>query len=35
MFCVYILYSFKFNKLYIGQTANLIARFKSHNNWSK
>ncbi|MGL2988410.1 GIY-YIG nuclease family protein [Flavobacterium sp. RSSA_27] len=30
-FVVYILYSKKFNKNYIGFTSNLIERFKSHN----
>ncbi|MBK7174860.1 MAG: GIY-YIG nuclease family protein [Bacteroidales bacterium] len=30
-YCVYILYSEKFNKIYIGCTSNLIERFKSHN----
>jgi len=28
---VYILYSKKFNKIYIGCTSNIEARFKSHN----
>ena len=33
---VYILYSKKFNKNYIGFTSNLIERFKSHNVlWTK
>lgn len=31
-FVVYILYSEKFNKNYTGFTANLIARFNSHNH---
>ena len=35
MYCCYILYSEKFQKIYIGQTANLIARIKSHNSLSK
>ncbi|MDQ8011651.1 MAG: GIY-YIG nuclease family protein [Flavobacterium nitrogenifigens] len=30
-FVVYILYSEKFRKTYIGFTSNLIERFKSHN----
>jgi len=30
-FTVYILYSYKFNKIYIGYTSNLIQRFHSHN----
>ena len=30
-FVVYILYSKKFNKTYIGFTSSLIERFKSHN----
>ncbi|MEY2867850.1 MAG: hypothetical protein RIR01_250 [Bacteroidota bacterium] len=33
-FVVYILYSEKFNKTYIGFTSNLIERFKSHNSLS-
>jgi putative endonuclease len=31
MHTVYILYSKKFDKIYIGCTSNLEARFKSHN----
>lgn len=34
-FVVYILYSKKFDKKYIGQTGNLIARFKDHNELGK
>ncbi|MDX1603348.1 MAG: GIY-YIG nuclease family protein [Salinimicrobium sediminis] len=30
-FVVYILYSKKHGKTYCGQTSNLIARFKDHN----
>ena len=30
-YVVYILYSRKYDKIYIGFTSNLIARFKSHN----
>lgn len=30
-FVVYILYSEKFDKSYVGYTSNLIERFKSHN----
>ena len=30
-FVVYILFSKKFNKTYVGFTSNLIARFTSHN----
>jgi putative endonuclease len=30
-FVVYILYSAKHNKKYYGQTSNLIARFRDHN----
>ncbi len=30
-YVVYILYSEKFNKTYVGVTSNLIARFRSHN----
>jgi putative endonuclease len=39
MFVVYVLYSINSDKLYIGFTSNLIARFKSHNclgnEWTK
>ncbi|MDZ7722220.1 MAG: GIY-YIG nuclease family protein [candidate division KSB1 bacterium] len=31
MFTVYALYSSKYDKIYIGYTSNLQARFKSHN----
>ncbi|MFN5416484.1 MAG: GIY-YIG nuclease family protein [Flavobacteriia bacterium] len=31
MFQVYLLYSEKFNKIYIGFSSNLIERLKSHN----
>ncbi|RZT92367.1 putative endonuclease [Ancylomarina subtilis] len=31
MYTVYIIYSRAFNKIYIGCTSNLEARFKSHN----
>ncbi len=31
MFVTYVLYSQKFNKIYIGYTADLIDRFHSHN----
>jgi putative endonuclease len=31
MFHVYVLYSEKFQKIYIGMTSNLEERFKSHN----
>ena len=34
-FCVYILYSAKHSKTYCGQTSNLIARFKDHNELGK
>ncbi len=30
-FTVYVLYSAKFNKIYIGYTSHLINRMKSHN----
>ncbi|MCZ4695523.1 GIY-YIG nuclease family protein [Ancylomarina euxinus] len=33
MYTVYILYSNKFDKIYIGCTSNLDARFKSHNEF--
>ena len=40
MFTVYVLHSIKFNKIYIGFTSNLEARFISHNElgtkgWTK
>jgi putative endonuclease len=31
MFTVYVLFSEKFNKIYIGYTSDLEQRFKSHN----
>jgi putative endonuclease len=31
MYVVYILYSFKYSKTYVGCTSNLIQRFYSHN----
>ena len=31
MYCVYCLYSKNYNKIYIGYTADLIDRFRSHN----
>ena len=34
-FVVYILYSSKHDKKYYGQTSNLIARFKDHNELGK
>ena len=34
MYIVYVLYSKKFNKIYIGYTSNLEQRFLSHNNLS-
>ena len=34
-FVVYILFSEKFNKTYVGFTANLIGRFYSHNALAK
>jgi putative endonuclease len=30
---VYVLYSNKYDKLYIGRTSNLLARFHSHNTF--
>ena len=35
MFTVYALYSKQHNKIYIGYTANLTERFKSHNELGK
>ncbi|HET7116800.1 MAG TPA: GIY-YIG nuclease family protein [Hanamia sp.] len=35
MFTVYVLFSGKFNKIYIGMTSNPEQRFKSHNELSK
>ena len=32
MFVVYVLYSYKFGKIYIGFTSNLEERLKSHND---
>ena len=32
MYCVYVLQSVKFKKLYIGFTSNIINRLKEHNN---
>lgn len=34
-FTVYVLYSLKFDKIYIGYTSNLVNRFHSHNSLSK
>jgi len=34
-FVVYILFSTKFNKTYVGFTSDLINRMKSHNTYSK
>jgi putative endonuclease len=34
MFTVYILYSEKYRKIYIGFTSDLIERFKSHNSFA-
>jgi len=35
MYTVYVLYSGKFDKIYIGMTSNLEQRFLSHNELSK
>jgi len=35
MYTVYILFSKKYNKIYIGITSNLPERFKSHNELGK
>jgi len=35
MFTVYVLFSEKFNKIYIGMTSNMEQRFHSHNELSK
>ncbi len=35
MYCVYVLYSPKHDRIYIGETSNLIERFKSHNHLGK
>jgi putative endonuclease len=35
MFTVYVLYSENYNKIYIGFTSNLEARFLSHNSLGK
>ena len=34
MFVTYVLYSEKFDKIYIGYTADLVNRFNSHNYFS-
>ena len=34
-FVVYVLYSRKYDKIYIGYTSNLLERFKSHNYLGK
>ncbi|MEO8768918.1 MAG: GIY-YIG nuclease family protein [Ferruginibacter sp.] len=34
-YVVYVLYSKKFNKIYIGYTSNLVQRFLSHNELGK
>ncbi len=34
MYFVYIIYSIKFNKIYIGYSSNLEERLKSHNIYS-
>jgi putative endonuclease len=31
MHCVYVLFSKTYNRLYVGETADLISRFQSHN----
>jgi putative endonuclease len=35
MFVTYVLYSEKFDKIYIGYTSDLINRFHSHNSLAK
>jgi putative endonuclease len=35
MFTVYVIYSAKFDKIYIGMTSNLEARILSHNKLAK
>ena len=35
MFVTYLLYSEKFDQLYIGYTSDLISRFHSHNSLAK
>ena len=35
MFVTYVLYSKKFDKIYIGYTSDLINRFHSHNSLAK
>lgn len=35
MYYVYVLYSEKYNKIYIGYTSNLEGRIKSHNKLGK
>ncbi|TBW29042.1 GIY-YIG nuclease family protein [Gramella sp. KN1008] len=34
-FVTYVLYSKKFDKIYIGYTSSLIQRFSSHNHFAK
>ncbi|WP_255806889.1 GIY-YIG nuclease family protein [Belliella alkalica] len=34
MFCIYVLYSFKYQKSYTGMTSDLITRFQFHNHKS-
>ncbi|WP_293012783.1 GIY-YIG nuclease family protein [Mongoliibacter sp.] len=34
MYCVYVLYSFKYHRSYTGMTSDLITRFKFHNEFS-
>lgn len=35
MYTIYVLYSFTYDKIYVGYTSNLIERFKSHNELGK
>jgi len=35
IYTVYVLYSFSYDKIYIGYTSNLIDRFRSHNKLGK
>jgi putative endonuclease len=35
MFVTYVLYSFKYDRLYIGYTTDLIQRFRSHQSLAK
>ena len=35
VFTVYCLYSWSYDKIYIGYTSDLISRFRSHNELSK